>query len=202
MQQNLHVLYQLLVPALFLVLWALNQLFNKEIQGGNRPGGGLGPRPGGVPPTNRPRPQPAFRPEPIGARPETEDEILVLKSEPPSRPSTPPPAPGRRPPRSSQGRPGKRGLAPSPVGKAMDTRTGHPGSLAQASGLTTQITQLARVSSIASDRSAHPADTPSSALPPISLSQLRQSLSDHARLREAFVLQEVLQPPVFLRGRR
>ncbi len=28
--QNLHVLYQLLIPALFLVLWALNQLFNKE----------------------------------------------------------------------------------------------------------------------------------------------------------------------------
>jgi hypothetical protein len=85
----------------------------------------------------------------------------------------------------------------------MDTRTGHPGSLAQASGLTNQTTQIAKVSSIASDRAAPPpADTRSAVLPPVSPSQLRESLGDRGRLREALVLQEILQKPVSLRGRR
>ncbi len=203
--QNLHVLYQLLIPALFLVLWALNQLFNKEAAGANRPGGGLGPRPGGAPPTPRPRPRPAHQPEPIGARPAGEDEIMILESEPrrlaeSRRPSN---APNRKPSRSGQNRPGRKPLSGSSLPKAMDTKTGKPGSFAQASGLTTQTTQTSQVTSVSEDRataglSAETAKVESA----FSSARLRESLGDLNRVREALVMQEIFQPPVSVRVRR
>jgi hypothetical protein len=55
---NIEMLFKLIIPAIFVVLWTLNSLFNKELQNqqrAQRAGSPLGPRPG-LPPLNRPAP--------------------------------------------------------------------------------------------------------------------------------------------------
>jgi hypothetical protein len=184
---NVEELLKLLIPAFFLVLWALNQLLNKESNAPQAPGrpGGLGPRPG-VPPTPRPameRP----REVPVPPRPQTtpagrDDEIVILRSE-----TVRPPAPGnvRRGQRARPGRGvGRQGAAPA-------ARTGYEGKAETRSLIEMRPTQ-------------GPVETPQETLrigvpSPISADDLRSRMRSLDRVREAILLNEILQPPVSLR---
>ncbi len=87
----------------------------------------------------------------------------------------------------------------------MDSKTGKPGSFANASSLTAQTTQTTQVTSVVSEGTPGIRSTNlplTTTLAPLSPNQLRLTLADQVRIRETLVLQEILQPPVSRRGKR
>jgi hypothetical protein len=184
-------LLKLLFPAFFLVLWALNQLLNKEgtPQPQPRPGG-LGPRPGGALP---PAPRPAERPRtaaagparPAPARvgpPGRDDDIVILRSE------SVRPAPGARTNRGRAARAGKPKAAAEVVPRQTDGRS---------------LTTVAP--SVAPSAAAAPASQGTLLIGvPARLTgqDIRRALGSLDRVREAILINEVLQPPVSRRGPR
>lgn len=191
---NLGDLLKLIIPALFLVIWAVNQLLGKEEVTAPPRGQPIGPRPGGLPPAPRPPasasqqvPQgsaqpasPAQPPRPKPASFANPEEIFVIRAdaEPNPRPAPrPAPAPARRQPRP---KPSKR--APEPT--APKWLTPLPTSLE-----TTPLSVQAP--------SAGPATSLTTAVHP-----LAELVRSPDRLREALILNEVLGPPRALRGPR
>ncbi|QDV36631.1 hypothetical protein [Tautonia plasticadhaerens] len=193
---------QFLIPAIFLVIWALNQVFGRaEGAAAARPRERIGPRP--IPPGPSRAPQQGSRP-PSG----------------PPGPRQAPASPNRqataRPARRGQGRPVETPPArpPSPPGQ--------PTEPARRPRQTTA--QMEEVYAIYEDDRVSPraVDTP---LPgPVSAAELRPTprLSDEqvvpvvitgldrligpgispSRLREAILLGEIIGPPMATRGRR
>lgn len=203
MNNNLDNLFKLLVPVVFMILWALNQLFNKENapQQAGRPSGGLGPRPGSQPgsPALRSSPAPS-RPEGLGPRPSFpttqpdsspvgDDEIMILRSEsiqPPVGPKVTPREP--REPRRSRGRPVRAGESRP----ARPVRSPEPRPLPSQAPALTPATP--------------PPSTSDSPIligvpPQLSAARVQQALNHPARVREAYLVSEILRPPVALRGR-
>src|SRR5690349_21596090 len=95
---NFDVLARLIIPGIFVVIWLLNQLFNKEV---NPPANRtpLGPRPGGLPPAPRPGErstggEPTMRFSSTSP-PRRADDVVVIRAEP-TRPSAVGGAAGRR----------------------------------------------------------------------------------------------------------
>ena len=172
---------QAIFPAILLLVWALINLFNREESKPPERGrpSSLGPRPGTG---SQPRTSMA------ASSPRTSrDEVIVIRSET-NRSSSAPKRGRPRPPQSS-----KR-LEP-PMTKTRD--------LVGASRTTTLSEPLSGPMEIQS------LETASVAVPTImigltptpSILDIQAALSDPARLREAFVVNELLQRPVSLRGR-
>jgi hypothetical protein len=177
-QNQLEILAKLIIPALFLLAWALNQVLNKEAPA--PPAGPLPRRPpGGLPPAPMPGQRPAPReviwqetaPPPPRREPMAgPDEIIILGSE--TRPARPAPVVPvrRRRPRSAPPAPPK----PEPPKPTLAT-----------------------------DRPAAPIiPPPSPATVDPALAAIRQALTSPARLRQAFLLREILDRPLTLRRPR
>jgi hypothetical protein len=185
-------LFKLIVPAVLLLVWALNQLFNKEVNPPINRGTGLGPRPGGLPPAPRSMDRGTggnaddvlvIRPETIRAQPRPGTSVAARRQ---ARAKPAAPAPAKRPepaPSRTLGAPLSQGVAQT-IDRPLDVRP-----LAQA---TSAQSESAKVTA-----PIGPATVPNPAL-----LGLRAALGSPARLRETFVLNELLQPPLALRGRR
>jgi hypothetical protein len=219
-------LLQFIVPLAFLAIWALTSLFNREAQPlpprtGRAPGsGGPRPTPGGQaarPATERRptlqtgesfvrRSEPDRRPSQRSTR-SPDDGIVILESE------------TKRPGSSSQriGAPSLRKGARGRSGSAQTAKRAEPTTPRM---LASSMTSQASIASeVAQPRSLNPLVLPHSPLlstntaePPKAISvadaaaratltsgDLRMLIGSPQRLRESFLMNEILQPPVALR---
>jgi hypothetical protein len=204
------LLIRLIIPAVLLVFWALSNLFNRDNtaakDGMPRPSP-LGPRPSSFPPTPRDRltGSPTMTPPRYAGAPK--EDVLIIRAE------TPPPRSGSQP-RRNTGRPRRE---PSP-GPRRPVETPAPRPREQVGGRISADVNQALPTSIdlrplsqsvgdakvdaASASAASSFGPPAPAARPSSLPDLRAILSDPDRVREAFLLNVVLGPPVSRGGRR
>jgi hypothetical protein len=197
-------LMKLVIPGIILLVWAVTQLFNKENAPPPSPRGpSPGPRPGGLPPAPRPlertaageptlRFGPSSAPRPAPAP--RGDEVLVIR-EPtrpapvarrPVRPRAVPPAPPKRP-------------EPAP---ARSLTTSVSQSLPRDIETSLKIQPLTSTATAASESTKVTAAVGPGTAPSALQLDLRQTLADRNRVREAFILNELLQPPLALRPSR
>lgn len=194
----------LLILAFLAVGWVVNQLFTKEER----------------PPAQRPTPRPPARPtgrEPVlrwentGEPPRSprppqpapgREDVLVIRPEPtrPSRPLSPepPPAPARR------GQRGRAAAAPARRAEPERPRT-FAGDVAQS--VAQAMERPAALAALSLEqtpqtvaRAIRTAVVPGES-PVFVNSDLANSLRDPKRLREAFLVNEILGPPKALRAR-
>jgi hypothetical protein len=197
--------YQFLVPLTFLAIWALTSLFNREAQP-------LPPRSGRAPGPNGPNPATDRISHPSTARSggvRPEDEIRIIDSEP--RRSSPMPKPRVAPPAARRGvKP--RGQTPSVSKKAESSSSRSMGTLMSRSMAADMGTPKSLISlslppsPLLSDFSVEAPGTDESrarAAQPIAINaiEVRKLAASPARIRESFILSELLQPPLALRGR-
>lgn len=204
---NLSDLLKLLIPAVFLIIWALNQLLGKEEVTAPPRGQPIGPRPGGLPPAPRPpssqvsalgRPASSVgtppanpsRPLAATASPRTSpvgfgepDEIFVIRGDqdPAPRPNAGAGSGSTR--RSARARSSKR--APEPATPKRLT-----------AALPTSL-NLAPTDQVLSAQPPSVERSTSETTVALALNDLIRS---PARLREALILNEILGPPRALRG--
>ncbi len=218
-------LYQFIVPLTFLAIWALTSLFNREAQPlpprNARAPGPIGPKP--TPSTTPVRPS-DWRTEPYPPRPTTQgrttpptpartggrgdDEILIL--DPDTRRTPPSPTnrgaspQAKRPTKArakAQPTPGRseaitpRALSSS-MARPMNPKTGEPLGLTPLSLPASPLLSApmgeapGKVESRARD-AEHVV---------LSADDIQQLLQSPARVRESIILNELLQPPLSLRG--
>jgi hypothetical protein len=196
MNKDFEILIKLIVPALVLIAWAINQMTSKEAPPvPKRPPLPPGRPPGGLPPAPMPGERLGPReviwteappPPPRRELPAGPDEIIILGTEtrpvrPSSgRPTTQPRARGPRRPRPAQA-PRPEPPRPKPPLSSPVTTTGLGPTSAEA------------------QRPAPLLDRPQSA--GIDLDVLRAALASPSRIREVMMLNEILQPPRALRPR-
>ena len=198
-----------IVPLSFLAIWALTSIFNRDAKP-------LPPRPGlgGAPtgPTLPPRPvvqtfevgreptmrfgsssqmsDPNVRRAPASSR---EEDILIIRSEPARtapRPNQPQPQPQRRPRPKPTGVKKPDSPQPELLGGAVGSNVSQhirPIDLARTDAPLNAIGNLSKLSTAATVQY----DVRSQGL-----TDIRLSLMNPVRLREAFVMNEILQPPV------
>ena len=198
-----------ILPISFVAIWALTALFNRESKG-------FPARPPGAPPSPGPRPgdptmrwgppsaqSPGLRRVPIG-----DDDILIIQNDP-SRPARPSPArPGQV---GGARRPLKTRTASPPPPRKVEPTVGRAKlggvsqivnqQLARPVELTPLTTIAPMVTSTNSDLSNAPS-APSKTSAVVTTSTLIPLMNDPLRLREAFIVNELFQPPLALRGRR
>jgi len=238
MNNNFEILAKLIVPAFFLIVWALNQILNKEAPAtparGSRP---VGP-PGGRPPTPAPASPPkrkqnaeerAFAtadpksgawvssPDARGNPPIVlagDDEVIILGSEtvrrpPPAKPRTQSSAraggakPNRRPPKAAEAEKPPQRLGGNISQSVRQTISQAPldmMSITQSQPLTNLAVDVRGING-ASSMVSSAASAAGSAGPIAEVFDLQGALYSRARIREAFLLNELLQPPLSLRGR-
>ncbi len=209
---NWDQLIRLIVPLSFLLIWAVTSLFNRETkpvpvrQGGQA---GFGPKPGDPTlrwgPTAQAPPQ-APRRVPVAGN---DDDILVIRSSTPIRTA---PA---RPSNLGGGAMARRGAKAKPA--ATPPKREEPVSRTpKLAGVTQLVNQNLTRSTL--EMSPLVTASPSATSTTIGLAQafsapsrstyvapstvLAISLRDPTRLREAFLVNELLQPPLALRPRR
>ncbi len=205
------VLIQYIIPAIVLIFWALSNLFNREqteAQARNS-GNPLDPRLGAYPPprpTERDRAT-AAAPPPRYASAPGNDEILIIRSEtrPPARTNSQPRRnPGRpRPPQN----PSYRRTAEAPlkqreqIGGRLATDVNQ--TLANTLDMRPLEQSIAATLSAATsiETQTAPVAVAEGIQPTMSAQELRANLTDPRRIRQAFLLNELLQPPVALRAR-
>lgn len=217
MNNNLEALVRLLVPLSFMAIWALTSLFNRESK--------ITPVKPSI--NRRPTPTPQ-RTEPslrFGSQTPTsirsEAEIRAKRALQ-TRPSTA--SDGIVVLSSSDDRKGKRSSNPAPSGskggrsnRASNIRPlDAPQKQAKLAGVTQNVSQhsintnLNVPLQISPDQSilGSPVSAPQSAKQPVAADRvhadrdgLRETLADPSRLRQAFLLNEILQPPVSMRRR-
>lgn len=217
---------QLIVPLIFLAIWALTSLLTREAQPlpprTTRPTGPGGPRPGTSTSGRMPerRGEPVTREAPVArwnsgatgtARPapprpaSRDDEIVILEADT-RRPAS---SRGESPRRSARSRP-----AAAPPARRAEPATTRSLSLAMAPDPAAQLNrtleltpltkmQLPLATSVTQEVAAPPPGTVSLA-PPAALSsgEIRGLIASPAKLREAFVISEILKPPLALRQNR
>lgn len=201
-------LFQFIVPLTFLAIWALTSLLNREAQPlpprTGRPQGPSGPRSG---PVNPPRPlerRPANR---------GDDDILIIDSEPRRGPAPPAPRPPAAP--SAQRRGNRSRSAPAPAPRRQETPTPRAltaamvqesqGQLGRQLELSPLLKIQAPLSTPVSQESAAGGQAPpvsTAGLMPLSTREIQTLITSPARLREAFIVSELLSPPLALRGTR
>ena len=225
-------LIQFIVPLTFLAIWALTSLFNREAQPlpprTGRPFGPDGPRPGEFPGQARPpiRPVEGRAPNPVPQwarqtsldRPQGrrspvggDDDIVILESET-RRPASPPPSKASgsvSPRRSARGKPAAtpapkkaepatpRALSKSVHSEAAMTLSQHmalnPLTKSQAPLLPHEVIESGQSNRLPPHSAAHPT---------MSGTAFALTTITPAKLREAILLSEIIQPPLSLRGRR
>jgi hypothetical protein len=194
-----------IVPFSFVAIWALTALFNKESSKGfpGRPPGpspSNGPKPGDpnlrwAPPARTSQP-PVVRRVPIG-----EDDILII----PNNPSRSVKAPQQGVRRLVKGRqatpPARKVDPPASRGKLAGVSQNVNQSLAKPIELT-PLNTIAPMATTSGSDLANAPSAPSKTSAVVTISTLRPLMNDPVRLREAFIVNELLRPPVALRGRR
>jgi hypothetical protein len=231
-------MFQFIVPLIFVAIWALTAIFNREAQPlpprpgrppGPRPGGGIGPprelepRAEGLtreaplrwssPPAAAPAaPGGLTRGRPFGGR---DEEILIIRSEP-APPRTPGarspggspstrragrsrPAPSPPPQRSEAARP--RGTLGAPLAQNVPLSIAQPAELGPLASPLSALAPEGTIQSVTAAQPTAPAARSSSSPPSQPAIELGLLTVSPARLREAFVLSELLQPPLALRRR-
>jgi hypothetical protein len=196
------------------IVWALVQILTKEAPPTPNRGQSLGPRPGGLPPAPRPPVrEPAPRWTPPVAQPASagsrlanaSDDVIILSAETlrTPLPVTPRPAgaaararPARKTKPTTPAAPGRpepaRKLLGGGVTQSLSQTLEKPGPLLP---MAIGMSPL----SIAPETVRAPETTSPT---PTSTLDVRAALMSPSRLREAFVLNELLKPPVALRSRR
>jgi hypothetical protein len=233
MNNKFEILAKLIVPAFFLIVWALNQILSKETPAtparGNRP---VGP-PGGRPAPAKPKPKPneedrAFAAadpksgawvsasDSRGNKPVVlagDDEVLILGSETVRR--LPPAKPRTQSSRGNRSKSERRPPSPADAEKQAQRLGGNISqsvrqtlsstsvdmkSISQSQPLTSLAVDVRGISG-ASAMVSSTASTAGSAGPIAEVFDLHGALHSRTRIREAFLLNELLQAPVSLRGR-
>lgn len=207
MNNQVEILIKLIIPAILLIFWALSNLFNREgaaVQGRGAPGA-------------RPMPRPGDRPRPVAttARPvppkRPNEEVFVIRSEtnePPGRSNNQPPGRSNSPQKrnsnrgkGSQSSQPRRPDAPKPRHVDLfDAKI--PMNVNQSVTKPLEIRPLTE--SVADTRIETVPSNPSMAVgltPPSTIADLRVGLATQGRIREALLLNEILQPPMALRNR-
>jgi hypothetical protein len=198
-----------IVPISFVAIWALTALFNRE-------GRAFPARPPGGPPQGGPRPgdptlrwgPPAASAAPGGRRVVMgDDDILIIPNDPmrPARPAPTPPRQGamiRRPLRGRAANQPAKKPEPAPSRpKLAGVSQNVNQSLAKPIELT-PLTTIAPMTTATGSDLANAPSAPSVTSAVVSVSTLRPLMADPIRLREAFIVNELLQRPIALRGRR
>jgi len=208
--------YQFLVPLTFLAIWALTSLFNRDAQPlPPRTARPPGPGPNGLRPTpaprnaavNRPKPGNAAAPAKRGPARRGED-LLIIGDESRKRPAAP--AAGKDLPK----KPAKARLnSQSPAEAAFDARAIHSMGTSLSQSMPDERERpeaLVRLtlppSPLLSNFSGEAPGTDESrarAAEPdaIAAIDVRKLTRSPARVRESFILSELLQPPLALRNR-
>lgn len=209
--------FKLIVPAIFLVFWVLNQLFGQENKAAPAPAKGqpLGPRPPGrMPPAPRPSTAPVVRdptlrwpspsesggvsvrrPTPSGA-----EEILIIRPEAPPRPGGGGTSARRPKANSSAGAKRAEPAKARPLISAVAPSTAQ--GLDQSSGPVSPAPTSASAAKTAAASPAAPMVTTQGPVASPSLSGLLLAARSPSQLRDAIILSELLQPPVALRTPR
>jgi hypothetical protein len=195
--------FKLIVGGAFLLVWALTQLFNKEVNPTPNRTQGFGPRPGGLPPAPRPLERGsgldsggAFSSGSSTRR--GSDDVLIIRAEQTRPPRLGPTNPSTR----RQPAKGKQAAAPPKLPDAGPKRalsTSVSQNVAQQLDTTLDVRPLTETAAnpVTSAQPTTPA-TPGGALNP-TLASVRQMLTSPSMVREAFVLNEILQPPIAAR---
>lgn len=218
-------LFQFIVPLTFLAIWALTSLINREAQPlpprTGRPPGPPRPRPGGGPPslgrpperrvepfsrdasTRRPMPANQGRPAPPQPGAGGDDGILIIESE--SRKPTLPPG-------SRRGSRSRSASVPAPkreekvTPRALTASMGEEAAANQSRNreLTPLTKMLVPLSVPVSQEVAATPHTParSASLSALTSQEIMLLLKTPAKLREAIILNELIQPPLALRGKQ
>jgi hypothetical protein len=206
------ILIRAIVPISFAAIWILTALFNRESKGfpprTAAPNSTFGPRPGdptmrwGSPPTPSPK-APGTRRVPIG-----DDDVLIIQNDPsrPNRPAQTRPLQVTGPRRVARARPAA--TPPSKTAEPSSTRTKLAGvsqivnqQLANPVALT-PLTTIAPMATATGSDLANAPTSPSKTSAVVTVSTLIPLMNDPYRLREAFIVNDLLQPPLALRGGR
>jgi cytoskeletal protein RodZ len=204
-------LIRAIVPISFAAIWVLTALFNRESKGfpprTGAPNSTLGPRPGdptmrwGSPPSPSPK-APGTRRVPIG-----DDDILIIQNDP-SRSNRPPqtrPLQVTGPRRVARARPAappSKVVEPSsPKKKLAGVSQNVNQQLANPVALT-PLTTIAPMATATGSDLANAPSSPSKTSAVVTVSTLIPLMNDPYRLREAFIVNDLLQPPLALRANR
>lgn len=197
-------LIKAVVPLSFLAIWAITSLFNRESKVvPNRPPApkpAFGPRPG-VPPMRWPTPAPANTPA-LRRTQAGEDDIMIIQPDP-ARPGVARATMAGGPRRSARTRPAPdRKPDPTPARPRLGGVNQNVNQqLATPTAMTPLTTISPMTSSVGSDLAGAPS-APSKTTTNLTISALASLMNNPARLREAFLVNELLRPPVALRPRR
>ena len=216
--------YQYIVPLIFIAIWAVTSLFNREAQPlpprSGRPQGPNGPRPAATTsrssewrPETTPRESLLTRPgsQNLPSRPggRKEDDILIIEAEPrrTSAPSTPrvgASLPRRASKTRSTGQASPRGADPvTPRNLSLSmTRPENPPTI-QSQSLKPLVLPPSPLLTTPNDEAAKTQAGRAlvSQLDSFSSEEIRQLVHIPGRLREGFISAELLKPPLALRGR-
>jgi hypothetical protein len=194
--------FRLIVPGALFLIWIVNQLLNKELKPNpaDRPVG-IGPRPGGPPPTPRTSPRdprdptmrftttPTARPGPI--RSAADDEVIVIRAEPPRFPeratnSGPPKRPARqKKPAARPAEPAKARTLSSGVSQKLNSPLDQQSLVDEPTSLS-----LSMPPAVSTGLGISPSPT---------AVELLKTFGSQQALREAFLINELLQPPLSMR---
>ncbi|WP_435005960.1 hypothetical protein P12x_003678 [Tundrisphaera lichenicola] len=210
MNNNWDQLIRAIVPLTFLAIWALTSLFNRESKAfpTRNPSG---PPPGG------PRPaDPTMRWAPAGAGPNSgvrrvpigDDDILIIQPDPARNPRPGQARPAQITGPRRQGRV-RQATVPARKSEAPPSRPklgGVSQNVNQHLANTVAMTPLTTIAPMATSTGSTLADAPSlpsttTALIP-TISSLSKMMNDPVRLREAFLVNELLSAPLALRKSR
>ena len=212
--RDVEVLIRFIIPAILLIFWALSNLFNREKAETPAKTGGspLGPRPGSYPPARpiereRLSGSPTMTPPRYAPPSSATDEILIIRAETNRPPSRLNPQPRRNPvrPRPPQNPPNRRPVEPpvrqrEQVGGRLATDVNQTiANTIDTRSLTQSMAAVSASTSIGTQTEA--ATVAEGIQPTMSALDLRLCLNDPVRIRQAFLLNELLQPPLALRGR-
>lgn len=195
-------LWRIIIPVVMLIVWALSNLFNRENAAAKDRAMGLGPRPGFPP---RPGERPGGSSMTSANRPTAKDDgIIILRSE-----TTRPGARSTSPARRNQGRTRPASSSPRhpepPPSRPKEILGGRiSAEVNQTITRPLEIRPLTESVSAANELEAAATSTAPAVgyVAATSIADLRLALSTTARIREAFLLNEILQPPMARRRQR
>jgi hypothetical protein len=201
------IILRAIVPISFAAIWILTALFNRESKGfpprPAPPASTLGPRP--AEPTMRWATPPSTQPPGVRRVPIGDDDILIIQNDP-SRPARLAPA---RPPQAVGSRRSTKARTPAPPAKKVEPSTattklaGVSQNVNQNLARPIELTPLTSIKPMATSTDlAHAPSAPSKTSSVVTISTLIPLMHDPLRLREAFIVNDLLQPPLALRGGR
>ena len=194
MNNDVETLIKIIIPAILLIFWALSNLFNRENKQttakdratalANRPTAYQPPRP-----PERRRPPPPTPPRYVPSN----EEVMVIRAEP-NRPSGRPATPAKR--NAGRGRTAQSNQARRVEPPAQRNRELLGGNVAADMNRSLELHPLTQTMASAGSTNSTASTASIDALSATNAPALFLALLDPVRVREAFVLNEILQPPL------